>query len=95
EADPVIEAAKTNDLQFFNFDIKDLPCGKFYPVGSLIMVRPAQVKEIQAYSMVDDNNFYDIVEKMNGMLQSCVRIKYSDGKVGSFLEIKDQDRQKN
>jgi hypothetical protein len=56
------------------------------------MVRPAQVKEIQAYSMVDDNNFYDIVEKMNGMLQSCIRLKYSDGKIGSFLEVKDQDR---
>jgi hypothetical protein len=56
------------------------------------MVRPAQVREIQAYSMVDDNNFYDIVEKMNGMLQSCVRIKYPDGRMGSFLEVKDQDR---
>jgi len=56
------------------------------------MVRPAQVKEIQAYSMVDDENFYDIVEKMNHMLQSCIRIKYADGKMGSYLEIKDQDR---
>jgi len=42
--------------------------------------------------MVDDNNFYDIVEKMNDMLQSCIRIKYSDGKLGSYLDIKDQDR---
>jgi hypothetical protein len=42
--------------------------------------------------MVDDQNFYDIVEKMNDILQSCVRIKYSDGKMGSYLEIKDQDR---
>lgn len=81
-----------NDLQYFNFDIRELPCGRFYPTGTLFMVRPAQVKEIQAYSMVDDNNFYDIVEKMNGMLQSCVRIKYTDGKIGSFLDIKDQDR---
>ncbi len=37
--------------------------------------------------MVDDNNFYDIVEKMNGMLQSCIRVKYTDGKVGSYLEV--------
>jgi hypothetical protein len=42
--------------------------------------------------MVDDNNFYDIVEKMNDILQSCVRIKYSDGKIASYLDIKDQDR---
>lgn len=89
--EPVIQS-NVNDLQYFNFDIKDLPCGKFYPTGTLFMIRPAQVREIQAYSMVDDNNFHDIVEKMNGMLQSCVRIKYPDGKIGSFLDVKDQDR---
>ena len=86
------ETTKTSDLQFFNFDIKELPCGNFYPQGAVLMIRPAQVREIQAYSMVDDTNFYDIVEKMNDMLQSCVRIKYVDGKVGSFLDVKDQDR---
>lgn len=91
-ASPVIDSNITSDLHFFNFDIRELPCGLFYPTGTLFMVRSAQVKEIQAYSMVDDNNFYDIVEKMNGMLQSCVRVKYPDGKVGSYLEIKDQDR---
>jgi hypothetical protein len=89
---PKIDTTRTTDLQYFNFDIKELPCGAFYPVGTVFMVRPAQVKEIQAYSMVDDQNFYDIVEKMNDILQSCVRIKYSDGKMGSYLEIKDQDR---
>jgi hypothetical protein len=89
---PKIDNTRTTDLQYFNFDIKELPCGAFYPVGTTFMVRPAQVKEIQAYSMVDDQNFYDIVEKMNDILQSCVRIKYSDGKMGSYLEIKDQDR---
>lgn len=86
------ENTKVSDLQFFNFDIKELPCGQFYPNGTTLMVRPAQVREIQAYSMVDDNNFYDIVEKMNDMLQSCVRVKYSDNKIGSYLDIKDQDR---
>ncbi len=86
------EAIKTNELEFVNFDVKGLPCGKFYPPGTLFMVRPASVKEVQGYSMVDDNNFYDIVEKMNYMLQSCVRVKYPNGKIGSFLEVKDQDR---
>ena len=72
---PKIDSTRTTDLQFFNFDIKELPCGEFYPAGTVFMVRPAQVKEIQSYSMVDDQNFYDIVEKMNDILQSCVRIK--------------------
>lgn len=85
-------SSRTTDLQFLAFDIKEFPCGRFYPNGTIAMVRAAQVKEIQSYSMVDDNNFYDIIEKMNDMLQSCVRIKYTDGKVGSFLDLKDQDR---
>jgi hypothetical protein len=89
---PKIDNTRTTDLQYFNFDIKELPCGNFYPSGTVFMVRPAQVKEIQSYSMVDDQNFYDIVEKMNDILQSCVRIKYSDGKIGSYLDVKDQDR---
>ena len=93
EAEPTSsDSNRVNDLQYFNFSIDQLPCGLFYPEGTLVMVRPAQVREIQAYSMVDDNNFYDIVEKMNGMLQSCVRVKYTDGRVGSYLDIKDQDR---
>ena len=86
------ENTRISDLQFFNFDIRELPCGQFYPVGTLFMVRPAQVREIQSYSMVDDNNFYDIVEKMNDILQACVRVKYPDGRVASFLEVRDQDR---
>jgi hypothetical protein len=87
-----IDNTRVSDLQYFAFDIKEFPCGIFYPPGTTIQVRPAQVKEIQAYSMVDDNNFYDIVEKMNDMLASCVRIKYVDGRVGSYLELKDPDR---
>jgi len=87
-----VESNRTTDLQYLSFDVKDFPCGKFYPVGTMFMIRPAQVREIQAYSMVDDKNIYDVVEKMNDMLMSCVRIKYSDGRMGSYLDVKDQDR---
>jgi len=86
------DSTRTTDLQFLSFDVKDLPCGRFYPIGTSLMLRAAQVREIQSYSMVDDNNFYDIVEKMNDMLQACVRIKYPNGTMGSYLDIKDQDR---
>jgi hypothetical protein len=87
-----IDNSKSNDLHYFAFDVKQFPCGIFYPAGATIQVRSAQVREIQAYSMVDDNNFYDIVEKMNDMLSSCVRVKYLDGTVGSYMEIRDPDR---
>ena len=83
---------KVGDLKFFSFDVKHFPCGIFYPKGTTIQIRPADVKEIQAYSMVDDSNYYDMIEKMNNMISSCVRIKYVDGRVASYLDIKDGDR---
>ena len=81
-----------SDLQYFSFPCTDLPLGIFYPNGTTVLVRAAMVKEIQAYSMVDDNNFYDIVEKMNNMLGACVRVKYSDGRTGTYMDIRDGDR---
>jgi ATP-dependent RNA circularization protein (DNA/RNA ligase family) len=42
------EGSRVTDLQFFNFDVKELPCGKFYPTGTLLMVSPAQVRGILA-----------------------------------------------
>ena len=86
------DSTRLSDLHYFAFDARQFPCGMFYPVGSSIHVRAAEVKEIQAYSMVDDNNFYDIIEKMNDMLSSCVRIKYSDDRVGSYMDLRDPDR---
>ena len=84
--------SRTEDLQYLSFDIKQLPCGDFYPEGTVLMVRAAQVREIQSYSMVDDNNFYDVVDKMNDMLAACVRLKNPDGSIATYLNIKDQDR---
>jgi len=84
--------SRTTDLQYQAFDCSLFPCGMFYPTGTTIQVRPALVKEIQAYSMVDDNNFPDIIDKMNDMLMACVRVKYSNGDVSSYLDLKEQDR---
>lgn len=86
------DTGRVADLQYFAFDAKDLPLGMFYQNGTKIMVRAAQVKEIQAYSMVDDKNFYDMIEKMNDMLSACVRVKYVDDRVGSYMDVKDGDR---
>jgi hypothetical protein len=83
---------RTNDLEYFAFDIEELPCSIFYPKGTMMQIRAARVKEIQSYSMVDDNNPYDVIEKMNDILSSCVKIKYPDGKIGSYKDLKDPDR---
>ena len=87
-----VENSTIGNLNYFAFDTKEFPCGFFYPIGSTIQIRAAEVKEIQSYSMVDDTNYYDIVEKMNDMLSSCVRIKYPDNSIGSYLDLRDPDR---
>jgi hypothetical protein len=87
-----VEASSVENLKYFSFDVREFPCNLFYPAGTTIQIRAAEVREIQAYSMVDDNNYYDIVEKMNEMLAACVRVKYADGRVGSYTELKDPDR---
>lgn len=84
--------SRLTDLQYQSFDCSLFPCGIFYPTGTQIKIRPALVKEIQAYSMVDDNNFPDIIDKMNDMLMACVRVQYPNGDVASYLDIKEQDR---
>lgn len=83
---------RAGDLDFFNFDMEMLPYGIFYPKGTKLMVRPASVKEIQAYSMVDDNNPADVIEKMNDMIASCVRIKNQDGTMSSYMDLFEGDR---
>ena len=85
-------ASRVSELHYFTFDVKEFPCGLFYEPGTTIQIRAAEVKEIQAYSMVDDNNFYDIVEKMNEMLSSCVRVKFIGGRIGTYMELRDPDR---
>lgn len=84
--------SKATNLDFYHFDANITPLGKFYPNGTKIMVRACTVKEVQAYSMVDDNNPIDIVDKMNDMIQSCVRIKYRNDDISSYLDLKDGDR---
>lgn len=86
------KATRASDLDFFAFDAELLPLGKFYPRGTRVLVRPAIVKEIQSYSMVEDKNPYDVIEKMNDMISACVRVKYVNDDIASYLEVKDGDR---
>jgi len=67
------DTGRATDLQFFSFDAKNFPLGKFYPEGTQILVRAAQVMEIQAYSMVENDNFYDVVAKMNDMISNKIK----------------------
>lgn len=77
---------------YIGFAAKMLPNGEHYPEGTMVYIRGAETEELQAYSLVDDTNMYDIIDKMNNILSSCVRIKYIDGSMGTYLDLKDGDR---
>ena len=79
-------------IEYSNINIGILPAGKFYKRGTKIAIRAAKVPEIQAYSMVDDDNFVDITEKMNELLSRNIIFTNPDGSKGSYKDIKDSDR---
>ena len=79
-------------VEYSNISLDILPSGRFYKTGTKISIRAAKVSEIQSYSMVDDNNFVDITEKMNELLARNVIFIHPDGSKGSYKDIKDSDR---
>lgn len=83
---------KTSALDYLNIDVNDMPLGMFYPEGFSVSIRAAKVTEIQAFSVVNEKNLYDVTEKMNDMLKACVRVNLPGGKAGSYLDLKDGDR---
>lgn len=85
-----LETAPSNEYMAVPLEL--LPCGLFYKTGTRISIRGAKVQEVQAYSVVDDNNYLDITEKMNQILSSCVKYVYANGMLGSYKDLRDGDR---
>jgi len=85
-----LDDVPSNEYMVIPLDI--LPCGLFYKPGTKISIRSAKVQEVQAYSVVDDNNYLDITEKMNGILSSCIKYIYPNGTKGSYKDVRDGDR---
>jgi hypothetical protein len=96
KATPMTQSINNNfdvpSIEYSNINVNILPAGRFYKRGTKISIRAAKVSEIQAYSMVDDNNFVDITEKMNELLARNVIFVNPDGSKGSYRDIKDSDR---
>jgi len=78
--------------EYISIDPNSLPTGIFYPNGTKISIRAASVADVQEYSVVDDSNLIDVTEKMNLILSRCVRYIHANGMVGTYKDIKDNDR---
>jgi uncharacterized metal-binding protein YceD (DUF177 family) len=88
--DEQIEFQKT--LGYTDLLLENLPStGRFYPIGTKISIRPANVREIRHFSTMEELNPFDVDDKLNSLLIACSRIDLGNKK-GSFKDLLEEDR---
>ena len=88
------EIARPSDeiLGWHVLDISTLPSiGKFYPADTVIKIRSAKAAEIRHFSTMDENNYIDMEEKLNSVVESCTQFSASAKKL-SYKYILEEDR---
>lgn len=89
--EPVANPAMDNGWK--NLPLNLLPTeGRYYPPGTSIAIRSADVREIRHYSTIDEADKLDIDEKLNYILDKCSRAYFGESGLGSFRDIKYEDR---
>lgn len=79
-------------LGYHNIPMTALPSsGIFYPDGTEISIRSAKVAEIRHFSTIDETNILDVDDKLNNMVESCVRITNAKKRL-SFKDLCEEDR---
>ena len=93
ELDNDPEIKRMNDLvNFIRLPLENFPSqGRFYSDDFSVHIRAARVGEIREYSMMDETNPNDIIDKMNFMLASCTKVSFGN-MPGSYKDILDHDR---
>jgi hypothetical protein len=85
---------KTSDqfLGWMVLDQTELPSnGKFYPNGCVIKIRSARAAEIRHFSTMDEENYIDMEEKLNHIVEMCTQIMVGD-KRASYKDLLEEDR---
>lgn len=79
-------------LGYHAIKIVDLPSGgMFYPDDIKINIRSAKVSEIRQFSAIDEQNVFDVDEKLNYILENCTQVT-SDKKRLSYKDLCEEDR---
>jgi hypothetical protein len=65
--------------------------GMFYSDDIKISIRSAKVSEIRNFSSVDENNVFDVDDKLNYILENCVQISSSKKRL-SYKDLCEEDR---
>jgi len=71
------------DSNFTNMSMEDLPFSMFYPIGTKLFVRPLKTKEIESFSVVNENNEFDVSLKLAEVLEHAVELHFPDGSIKS------------
>jgi len=81
------------DTGWKNVPVSILPSrGLFYPDGTKMAIRSAEVREIRHFSMIDEDDRLDIEEKLSYVLERCLRIDFPGEGVVSYRDLKQEDR---
>lgn len=89
--DPEIKQI-TSRLGYQDLILENFPSrGLFYKNGMKVSIRPATVDEIKAYSTMDENDPFDMDDKLNAILFACTKVSFSNS-VGSYKDILEEDR---
>ena len=81
------------EIGWKNLPVSILPSrGLFYPDGTQIAIRPAEVKEIRHFSTIDESDMLDVDAKLNMVLNSCGVMKFPGEGVVSYRDLKQEDR---
>ena len=76
-----------------NIPVEVLPTrGQYYPYGTRISIRPAEVREIRHFSTIDDEDRLDIEEKLSYVLDRCLRMEFPNEGLISYKDLKQEDR---
>lgn len=79
-------------LGWMVLDQEELPSkGKFYPHETVIKIRSARASEIRHFSTMDENNYIDMEEKLNHIVEMCTQITAGDKRL-SYKDILEEDR---
>ena len=81
------------DFGWKNLPLAVLPSrGFFYPEGTKIAIRSAEVKEIRHFSTIDEDDLIDLDEKLNFILSKCSTMHFPSEGVVSYKDLKHEDR---
>ena len=79
-------------LGYHTINVTHLPsAGMFYPEDIQISIRSAKVSEIRHFSSIDEQNVFDVDEKLNYILENCTRVT-SQKKRLSYKDLCEEDR---